>query len=315
MAQHDGQPSGDFDVVVVSGAGIDTNIYLPGGGIDFSVEANFTQNIDYLGQAGGYSSRGFAQLGKRVALIDVVGDDHHGRFIQEELRRDGVDTSCVTTHPSGTRRSVNFMYADGRRKNFYDAKGAMEIVPDIPRCRNLLRRTRLAHFNIINFSRHLLPVAKELGVTVSCDLQDVVSPDDAYRTAYIRHADILFFSSVNHPDPRPVMETFFRQSPASIIVCGMGPDGCSVGTRDSFVRFPALELFGPVVDTNGAGDALAVGFLSGYFMDGFSIDDSALRGQIAARYTCTVKASSSHLISRRVLDEAFDACRKLREKD
>ncbi len=315
MPKRSEKGSGDFDVVVVSGAGIDTNIYLSGGDIDFAVEANFTQNIDYLGQAGGYSSRGFTQLGKRVALIDVVGDDYHGEFIRRQLERDGIDISAVETHPSGTRRSVNFMYADGRRKNFYDAKGAREIVFDIPRCRNILSRTRLAHFNIINFSRHLLPVAKELGVTVSCDLQDVVSPDDAYRADYIRHADILFFSSVNHPDPRPVMETFFRQSPASIIVCGMGADGCGVGTRDGFARFPPLDLFGPVVDTNGAGDALAVGFLCSYFMDGFSIEDSALRGQIAARFTCTIKASSSHLISRRVLDEAYDACRKLREGD
>ena len=47
----------DFDVVVIGNVGIDTCIYLYGNDIDFSVEANFSQNLDYVGQAGGYASR------------------------------------------------------------------------------------------------------------------------------------------------------------------------------------------------------------------------------------------------------------------
>jgi sugar/nucleoside kinase (ribokinase family) len=58
-----------FDAVVVGATGIDTNIYLQGADIDFSIEANFTEDIDYVGQVGGYAARGFAKLGKRTALI------------------------------------------------------------------------------------------------------------------------------------------------------------------------------------------------------------------------------------------------------
>ncbi len=61
----------------------------------------------------------------------------------------------------------------------------------------------------------------------------------------------------------------------------------------------------PVIDTNGAGDALAVGFLSSYVLDGYSLEDSIRRGQIAARYTCTQKASSANLITRDSLDRYF----------
>jgi hypothetical protein len=42
-------------------------------------------------------------------------------------------------------------------------------------------------------------------------------------------------------------------------------------------------------------------------MDGFSLEDSVLRAQIAARYTCSIKASSSSLITRQQLDQYFDA--------
>jgi acarbose 7IV-phosphotransferase len=45
--------------------------------------------------------------------------------------------------------------------------------------------------------------------------------------------------------------------------------------------------------------------LSSYLLDGYSLDDSIRRGQIAARYTCTQKASSSHLVTPKILS-AYD---------
>jgi sugar/nucleoside kinase (ribokinase family) len=53
----------------------------------------------------------------------------------------------------------------------------------------------------------------------------------------------------------------------------------------------------PVIDTNGAGDGLAVGFLSSYVLEGHSLEESIRRGQIAARHTCTQKATTSSLIT------------------
>jgi len=46
-----------YDVVVVGNAGMDTNVYLKTLEVDYSVEANFTENIDSVGQGGGYTSR------------------------------------------------------------------------------------------------------------------------------------------------------------------------------------------------------------------------------------------------------------------
>ena len=127
-------------MVVVGNVGIDTNVYLPGRDIDFTVEANFSLDLDYVGQAGGYSSRGYAQLGLATAFIGYVGDDFSGRFIREELTRDGVDLQGLFIDPEGSSRSVNLMNRDGRRRNFYDGKGHMRLRPDLGRCRSLLAR-------------------------------------------------------------------------------------------------------------------------------------------------------------------------------
>jgi sugar/nucleoside kinase (ribokinase family) len=296
-----------FDVVAVGNVGIDTNVYFYGNDIDFTVESNFTKNVDCLGQAGGYSSRGFAQLGKKTAFIGYVGDDYSGRFIREEFARDGVDTTALFIDPAGTGRSINFMYPDGRRKNFYDGKGHMHLQPDMEICKAVLAKSKLAHFSIPNWARHLLPVARDLGLTISCDIQDVVSAGDEYRRDFIEYSDILFFSATNWDDPTVLMKSFLDANPEQIVIVGMGAEGCALGTRNGIQFFPAVEMETPVIDTNGAGDGLAVGFLSGYVLDGYSLSDSILRGQIVARHTCSQKASSSNLITPEKLDRHFQS--------
>ena len=78
-----------------------------------------------------------------------------------------------------------------------------------------------------------------------------------------------------------------------------------LGTREKIQFFPAVHMDLPVIDTNGAGDGLAVGFIAGYVLGDYSIEESVLRGQIAARYTCAQRASSSDLISEELLDGYF----------
>jgi sugar/nucleoside kinase (ribokinase family) len=296
-----------FDVAVVGNVGIDTNVYAYDGDVDFSLESSFTENIDYVGQAGGYASRGYAQLGKRTAFIGYVGDDCSGRFIREEFTRDGIDTAALFIDPLGTSRSINFMYQDGRRKNFYDGKGHLHLQPDTEICRTVLTASKLAHFNVPNWARYLLPVAKDLGLTIACDIQDVVSAGDGYRQDFVEYADILFFSAANQARPTALMESFLKAKPSQIVIVGMGAQGCAVGTQEGIEFFPAVEMEASVIDTNGAGDGLAVGFLSSFVLDNYSLRDSILRGQITARYTCTQKASSSNLITPEKLECYFQA--------
>lgn len=294
----------DLDVVVVGGAGIDTNIYLPGKDIDFSVESNFTEDMDMVGQAGGYSARGFARLGLKTALIDALGDDYQGRHIRAVMKRDGVNPLLIFREPCGTRRSVNVMYRDGRRKNFYDARGSSELLhADLPlrRAAKLFQRAKIVHFSIIDWTRRFLALAKAAGAVVSCDIQDVVDPDDAYRQDYIRSADILFFSSTNFDDPLPLMRTFLRGNEDLIMVIGRGARGCTLGSIEGMAHYHALRGEEPVRDTNGAGDSLAVGFLYGHCLLRKPLEQAVLMGQIAARHACTLRGTSDGLITRRQL--------------
>jgi len=290
--------AGPSDVVVVGGVGIDTNVYLYGRDIDFSVEMNFSRNVDVVGGSGGYAARSYAALGLQTAFVGFVGDDMGGREVRRVLGADGVDLAGLAVCPHGTKRSVNFMYPDGRRRNFYDGRGSMETSIDPATVRETFRGARLAHFGIVDWARRLLTVARDEGVVIGCDLQDVVDPDDAYRRDFVDGADIPFFSATNPDDPRPLVDAFLARRPDAIVVCGMGSRGSLVAGRDLFVHRPAIVEGPPGVDTNGAGDCLAVGFLVGHVLEGRPPAEALLWGTVLARHCCTLQGTNDGLLTK-----------------
>lgn len=289
------------DVVVVGNIGIDTNVYFSGERIDMAVEANFTTNIDMIGQAGGYAARGYAALGYKTAFIGYFGADFSGDFIRTTLEKEKIDTSALFIDPEGTSRSINLIYQNGQRKNCYDGKSHMTLHPPLAACEQLFRGARLAHFNIPNWARELLQPARSAGLKVACDIQDVVDVNDPYRLDFIRAADFLFFSAANYNDPSPLILHYLSVNPELVIICGLGERGCVLGNGEGIRFYPPVALDLPVVDTNGAGDSLAVGFLFSHVLDGLPLEESLLRGQIAARYKCGIQASSGRMISRELL--------------
>lgn len=292
------------DVVVVGNVGIDTNVYLAPGAVLAQVvqaEGQFATDLDYVGQAGGFTSRGFARLGRRTAFIGHVGADPLGHWVRDELTADGIDLTGLGIDPTGTARSVNLMAPDGSRVNFYDGRGHLDLTVDPVLAARVLTGARLALFHLPNWARRLLPVARAAGAVIACDLQDVRDPDDTYRRDFVAAADILFVSAAHHPDPDALLRHLLSAGPARLVVCGRGRDGVLVATGDGIESFPPPALPAgvdlPVVDTNGAGDALAVGFLDAYVLQGASIADAVRRGQLGARWTCAQRASSSDLIT------------------
>ena len=55
------------------------------------------------------------------------------------------------------------------------------------------------------------------------------------------------------------MAAFQRAGSARVCVSGLGAEGCALGMNGAVQCFPPVPMEEPVVDTNGAGDGLAVG--------------------------------------------------------
>lgn len=284
-----------FDVVVVGAAGVDTLVYVPDAVPDMSRDSTMADVADRVGQAGAFTARGFARLGWRTGFVGVFGDDWAGQAVRSAFARDGVEIAAESIDPAGTARSVNLMTPDGRRRAFYDGRGHMSVA--VPDAAHAFRGTRLALFHLSDWCRQLLPPAMASGALVATDLQDVADVDDPYRADFVAASDVVFLSAANVADPLAAARQILARGPA-VVVMGRGSDGALAVTGTCVVEAapPTLDL--PVVDTNGAGDGLAVGFLHAWALSGGAelgagrADDRAqlgaalLAGQCAARVTC-----------------------------
>ena len=100
-----------LDVVTVGRASVD--LYGQQIGARLEDMASFSKAV---GGCPANIAIGVARLGLRAGLITRVGDEHFGRFIREQLAREGVDTEGVHTDPArltalailGVRDSTSF---------------------------------------------------------------------------------------------------------------------------------------------------------------------------------------------------------------
>ncbi len=83
-----------LDVVTIGRAGVDLYGAQVGGRLE-----DMGSFRKYIGGSPTNIACGTARLGLRSGLITRVGDEHMGRFIREQLVREGVDVRGVTTDP------------------------------------------------------------------------------------------------------------------------------------------------------------------------------------------------------------------------
>lgn len=83
-----------LDVITIGRSSVDLYGAQVGGRLEDM--ASFQK---YIGGSPTNMAAGMARLGLKSGLITRVGDEHMGRFIREELAREGVDTRGVKTDP------------------------------------------------------------------------------------------------------------------------------------------------------------------------------------------------------------------------
>ena len=82
----------ELDVITIGRSSVDLYGAQVGGRLEDMVSFN-----KYIGGSPTNMAAGTARLGLKSALITRVGDEHMGRFIVEQLQREGVDTRGVVT--------------------------------------------------------------------------------------------------------------------------------------------------------------------------------------------------------------------------
>ncbi|KUL24875.1 carbohydrate kinase family protein [Actinoplanes awajinensis] len=280
--------------LVIGGTGIDTVVPVADLPVLAADSARPRGPIeDHVSHTGTCVALGLAALGASVQVIDTVGDDEPGRRVTAAFQRWGIPLRTATA-PGGTRRAVNLMSPDGRRLSLYDGR-------DVPGYRlpehlyqPLPDGIRHVHVTIVDWARHLLPALRAAGVTVSTDLHDWDGTDPHHRD-FALGADLVFVSGVRLA--AGAAERILAEGVASRVVVTRGADGADLYTRDGVTHLDAADPGAPIVDTNGAGDAFAAAFLTGWTAG--KSDGECLRdGVIAGAYACTHAVGADSFITR-----------------
>lgn len=243
-----------------------------------------------LGGSAGNTIRAMARLGTHVGFIGKVGNDTTGDFYEQALRNIGVEPYILRSkYRSG--KCVSLVSPDGERTFVTHLGAAAHLAPED------VDATILDDYDCLYVEGYLVQdhdlirtaveKAKSRGLRVAIDLAsfNVVEENrDFLRDIVAKHVDILF---ANEDEARafsgkdePIEALQYISTMCELAVVKIGTKGALIKRGDEFVRVGIMAA-AKRVDTTGAGDFYAAGFLSA-LCEGMSLRQCGTVGAIAA---------------------------------
>jgi 2-dehydro-3-deoxygluconokinase len=256
-------------------------------------EANFAVGLVRLGQSAGWISR--------------VGDDEFGRYVVSFLRGEGVDTSQVRTDlaaPTGVYFKERHGLQDPRVYYYRSASAASRLGPgDLDE--DYLAAARYLHLTGITPAlsescreavRAAQSLARARGVTVTFDPNlrlKLWSVEEARKTIgeFLEGTDV-FLPGLDEGRKLFDVETADEVADAAlargprVVVVKLGRDGAYLAIPGERIHVPGFPV-AQVVDSIGAGDAFAAGFVAA-LLKGCSLREAVRVGNAAGAFAVTV---------------------------
>jgi sugar/nucleoside kinase (ribokinase family) len=257
-------------------------------------------------RAGGSAANAAAWMAvaeAEVVFVGRVGNDVFADFHRQELGRLGVETRLAVDLLLPTGSIVVLVNAEGERTMLTDRGANLDLRPDdLParlfRKGDTLYITGYSLFEpgVREAGLHALDLARRSGMTVAIDpsnhlqLQGV-GPDRFF--AWTKGADYLFpnltegKALTGHGDPETMARSLADRY--GEVVLTMGAEGALWCRREEAIVRVAAESV-PVVDTTGAGDAFAAGFLASRLSGGSPGEALAAGSSLAGRVVSQIGA-------------------------
>ncbi len=252
------------------------------------------------------TAQGLSKLGHTCGHLGAIGSDANGDYFRKHLEKHTIATRFFVQN-SPTRQVLCLVTPDGRR-TFRAVPGAdTELTPEQLTAEHFLG-AKLVHiegYSLLNdgLTERAMQLAKEVGAEVSVDLAShEIAKQHWHKILYLveNYVDIIFCN-------REEITALGMRSPShgcqvlselcKIAVLLLGRRGCLVGSSDSIHAYPSEPV--PAVDTTGAGDYFASGFLHGH-LNGRPLSECARYGAVLG------KAVVQHL-GAHIPDEAWPA--------
>jgi len=263
-----------------------------------------------LGSSSAIFAHNLATLGTKVSFVSMIGNDALGKIALERLTAPGVDVSAVRQSQSSTQTGLTVILPSGKQRYILTYPGAMFEFQYSDIDLNHVRSCRHLHLSSYFLHRALRPQIRELfrearaaGLTTSLDTND--DPEDRWDAdlfQVLEHVDILF---VNEREaPRMAHEEDYARAidrlakSVRILVAKRGAEAsiCRSDGNEWRAAPPSVS----VVDTVGAGDSFAAGFIH-QFLKGSELQDCLAFANVAGAYSTTKEGGTEAFRDRAAL--------------
>jgi sugar/nucleoside kinase (ribokinase family) len=217
-----------------------------------------------------------ARLGLKTAFVGKVGNDSLARVFAERFKGAGVDVTRLKHGTVANARCLALVTPDAQRTMRTSLGAAMTLLPAEISAADF-RGVRHAHIEGYLVFNHalceaVLNAARAAGCTISLDLSsfEVVNGSRDWMFRQFGHGiDIVFANEDEiralYPGQGDDYEALARKLARHGVIAAvkMGREGAWIARGNEAERIAPVHL-SDVVDTNGAGDAWAAGFLFGH---------------------------------------------------
>lgn len=250
-----------------------------------------TSNINPQLTSGGSASNtihGLASLGASTSYIGKIGNDPFGKIFSDDLEKNKI-VPVLYTSENETGRAITFISPDSERTFATYLGAAVELsAADLqPEHFDGYDYLHIEGYLVINHEliEKALKIAKSKGLKISLDLAsyNVVDANKEFLQNIIKeYVDIVFANeeeakSLTGLEPEWALRAIARL--CEIVVVKFGAKGSAVKRGNELARASAIKA--NAIDTTGAGDLYASGFLYG-LMNNWPLKKCAELGSITA---------------------------------
>jgi sugar/nucleoside kinase (ribokinase family) len=263
--------------------------------VDAQTSVEIGKKLAYLGNqmaSGGSAANtmsGLAQLGVEAGFLSKIGKDEVGEFFAKQMTETHVKPLMLKSNtPSGRVQAL--VTADGER-TFATCLGAAAEM-----CADDIKPELFDGWDIFYVEGYLvanptmlrkaIETAKAQGMTIAIDLAsyNVVEESRDFLLELINnYVDIVFANekeafALTGMEPEAALDYIAER--CDIAVVKVGAKGAFVKRGNEIVTIPPMKA--DVVDTTGAGDMWAAGFLAG-LVKGENLQKCGMMGAIVAK--------------------------------
>ncbi len=254
------------------------------------------------GGSAGNTILGLAELGHPAAMLGKIGNCDIGAFYRNGLQTRGGDISRFKRGNVPNGRCLSLVTPDSERTMRTDLGAAMTLAPSEISVSDFEGYDHAHIEGYILFNRELmyqvLNSAKEAGCTISLDLASfevVKATQDIMADIIETYVDLLFANEEEAATFTNMGRDYYGMAKrlaelADVAVVKLGKDGSLIAQGNSIISVNPHTVE-QTLDTTGAGDLWAAGFLYGW-ANGKTLEQSGIYGSLLGAETVQIMGAA-----------------------